>query len=282
VTGHHPLRHHRAQSATANAQRTTYGAGADYVAGSPHLAHPQLHSQILGQMRRLSEAASAQPGRCRILEVGAGHGTFTEYLADLGADITVTEISKASADVLTRRFQRSPAVHVIYDPDGEALFDLAADFDVAFCVSLLHHIPDYLHFVSRLSQLVRVGGTLAAYQDPDWYPRRRRRDGLADRAAYFAWRATQGNLLAGARTRLRRIRGRYDESLAADMTEYHVVRQGVDDNAVANLLRSSFGQVELFRYWSTQAAGLQRLGEHLGLRNTFALEATDRRGGGGR
>jgi SAM-dependent methyltransferase len=270
----------RDQARSAKAHETTYGAGTDYVVGSPHLAHPQLHSWMLGRMRRLSAAASVRPGRCRILEVGAGHGTFTEHLADLGADVTVTEISKASADVLARRFRHSPTVHVMYDADGEAIFDLAGDFDIAFCVSVLHHIPDYLLFVSRLSQLVRVGGSLAAYQDPDWYPRRRRRDGLGDRAAYFAWRATQGDLRAGARTRLRRMRGRYDESLAADMTEYHVVRRGVDDFALADLLRSRFGEVELFRYWSTQRGVLQRLGEHLGLRNTFGVEATYRDDGG--
>lgn len=282
MTGIRRLRGDRTRSAAAKAQETTYCADADYVTGSPHLSHPQLHSWILGRMRRLTEAASVRPGECRILEVGAGHGTFTEYLADMGADVTVTEISKASADVLTRRFRRSPAVHVMHDADGEAIFDLAADFDVVFCVSVLHHIPDYSLFVSRLSQLVRVGGALAAYQDPDWYPRRRRGDSLADRAAYFAWRATQGDLKAGARTRLRRMRGRYDESLAADMTEYHVVRQGVDDLALADLLRSNFAEVELLRYWSTHASALQRLGEHLGLRNTFAIEATDRRSGGDR
>jgi len=272
----------QARSAAAEAQQDTYGPGTDYVAGSPHLAHPQLHSWILGRMRGLAGAASVRPGQLRILEVGGGHGTFTEYLADMGAEVTVTEISKASADVLAQRFRRSAAVHVMYDLNGEAIFDLPADFDVVFCISVLHHIPDYLQFVARLSQLVRTGGSLAAYQDPDWYPRRRRRDSLADRAAYFAWRATQGNLQAGARTRLRRMRGRLDESLAADMTEYHVVRQGVDDLALAGLLRSSFGEVELHRYWSTHAGVLQRLGEHLGMRNTFGIEATNRRGGGDR
>ena len=282
MKGGPPLRRDQARSAAAKAQETTYGPGTDYVAGSPHLNHAQLHSWILGRMRGLVEGATARPAQRRILEVGGGHGTFTEYLADMGAEVTVTEISKASADVLTRRFRRSAAVHVMYDPDGEAIFDLPVDFDVAFCVSVLHHIPDYLRFISRLSQLIRVGGSFATYQDPDWYPRRRRGDSLADRAAYFAWRVTQGNLQAGARTRLRRMRGRYDDSLAADMTEYHVVRQGVDDLALADLLRSRFGEVKLVRYWSTQAAVLQRLGEHLGVRNTFSVEATDRHGGGSR
>lgn len=269
----------RSLPAVAQAQGASYGEGVDYVAGSPHLSHHRLHSVLVGRIRNLVDAASARSGQCRVLEVGAGHGIFTKHLAGMGADVTVTEISKPSVDVLSRRFQDSSRVRVVHDPDGEGIFDTSADFDIVFCISVLHHIPDYARFVRRLTLMLRDGGTLATYQDPDWYPRRRRLDGAAAHGAYFAWRITQGDLLAGARTRMRRLRG-YDESLAADMTEYHVVRQGVDDQALAELLRADFGQVELFRYWSTQAASLQRLGEKLGLRNTFGIEATDRRSGG--
>jgi len=172
-------------------------------------------------------------GRCRILEVGGGHGTFTEQLAALGAEVTVSEISKASAEVLSRRFHRARGISVFYDPDGEAIFTLDADFDLVLCISVLHHIPDYLRFAERLTLLLRPGGALAAYQDPDWYPRRARRDHSADCLAYYGGRVTQGNLLAGMATVLRRFRGGLNETLPADMTEYHVVRQGVDDLALA-------------------------------------------------
>lgn len=61
------------------------------------------------------------------------------------------------------------------------------------------------------------------------------------------------------------------------MTEYHVVRQGVDEQALVTFLTTAFSHVDVLRYWSTQAAPLQRLGEKLGLRNTFGIEATGRR-----
>jgi SAM-dependent methyltransferase len=266
-----------AAASSADAQNARYSEGADYVTGSPHLAHRKLHAWIVGRIGRLVEAGRARSGRCRVLEVGAGHGTFTEHLAAMGADVTVTEVSRPSAEVLSRRFGHTPNVHVLYDADGEGLFELPPNFDLVLCVSVLHHIPDYSRFVVRLVGLLRPGGTLASYQDPDSYPRRRRRDAVADRVSYLGWRLTQGDLLAGARTRLRRMRGRYDENLPADMTEYHVVREGVDDKALAELLSSRFGDVERFGYWSTQSAVLQRLGERLGLRNTFGIEATGRR-----
>lgn len=168
-------------------------------------------------------------------------------------------------------------MRVLYDGDGDSLFGLTPGFDVVLCISVLHHIPDYSFFVSRLVGLVNEGGALASYQDPDSYPRRRRRDSVADRASYFTWRLTQGDLVAGAHTRLRRLRGHYDETMPSDMTEYHVVREGVDDKALVQSLRAEFGQVDRILYWATQAAALQQLGERLGLRNTFGIEAINRR-----
>lgn len=272
----------RQRTGAAKAQSEHYHQGVDYVAGSPHLKHDRLRSRIDERIRRLVAAPIARSGRCRVLEVGGGHGTFTELLAGIGADVTVTEVSRASADALSARFHDSSTVTVVYDPDaGDATFEQAADFDLVLCVSVLHHIPDYLSFVARSTALLRAGGTFATYQDPDSYPRRRSRDTLADRAAYFAWRVTRGNLIAGAKTRLRRLRGRYDESLPADMTEYHVVRQGVDDLALVELLRRDFAEVDRFVYWSTQAGPLQRWGDRLGFKNTFGIEATGKLREGG-
>ena len=270
----------RRVSAVAQAQETTYCEGVDYMTGSPHLSHHRLHCWLVYRMWHLVDAAFLRSGRCRILEVGGGHGTFTAQLVAMGANVTVTEISKPSADVLSRHFRHSRDVRVMHDADGEGIFDLPTDFDVVLCISVLHHIPDYLQFVRRLTLLLQAGGALASYQDPDWYPRRSRLDSAVAHGSYFAWRITQGDLLAGARTRIRRLRGSYDESLAADTTEYHVVRQGVNEQALAEFLGTAFGQVELLPYWSTQAAPLQRLGEKLGLCNTFGIEATNRRSGG--
>jgi SAM-dependent methyltransferase len=263
--------------AVAEAQEATYGEGVDYVAGSPHLLHYRLRSWLVDRMWRLVDASFVRSGRCRVLEVGGGHGTFTAQLAAMGAEVAVTEISKPSADVLCKHFRHSPNVRVMHDADGEAIFALPADFDVVICISVLHHIPDYMKFVRRLTPLLKVGGALTTYQDPDWYPRRSYLEGAAAHGSYLAWRITQDDLLAGARTRLRRLRGCYDESMAADMTEYHVVRQGVDEQALAEFLTAAFAHVDLLRYWSTQAAPLQRMGEKLGLRNTFGIEAIDRR-----
>ncbi|HKE73697.1 MAG TPA: hypothetical protein VKB57_08800, partial [Acidimicrobiales bacterium] len=96
--------------------------------------------------------------------------------------------------------------------------------------------------------------------------------------AYFAWRVGRGDLARGAATRWRRLRRVYDADSPADMAEYHVVRHGVDQVALAALLRPAFREVAVTRYWSTQSPSLQRVGERLGAANTFGIEATGRLG----
>ena len=67
-----------------------------------------------------------------------------------------------------------------------------------------------------------------------------------------------------------------DETRPEDSAEYHVVRQGVDQDAIVRRLEPWYSSVELRRYWSTQAGVLHRLGQRAGLENTFAIEAAGR------
>ena len=121
------------------------------------------------------------------------------------------------------------------------------------------------------------GGAFATFQDPLWYPRRSKGSMALDRAAYFAWRLGQPSLWQGVQTRLRRARGELDESNRADMVEYHVVRQGVDEERLRDVLAARFTTVDLWTYWSTQAGLLQRGGTRLGSPNTFGLVARSAR-----
>ena len=62
--------------------------------------------------------------------------------------------------MLCTHFRHSPNVRVLHDADGEQTFAMPADFDVVICISVLHHIPDYLAFVRRLTLLLIAGGHL--------------------------------------------------------------------------------------------------------------------------
>jgi SAM-dependent methyltransferase len=262
----------------AELQGAAHGDKHDYVVGSPHLRHQVLLERVVDVITEVIHRVDSRQGTCAVLEVGAGHGTFTESALAAGARVTVTEMSQSSAEYLQRKFVDNPLVTVVYDKDGEEAFQRQSQYDVVLFIGVLHHIPDYLDVVRRMTdELVRPGGAIVAYQDPLWYPRQSRVARVASLASYFAWRLMQGELRRGLGTRWRRLRGQLDESRGSDMVEYHVVRDGVDDEALRTMLARNFDTVEVDAYWSTQSATLQTLGTGRFPPNTFGIVARDRK-----
>ena len=260
--------------AVVAAQDSAHSSEWDYDIGSHHLRHDSLRTMVERRLRDLVKSTSDADGSCRVLEVGAGHGTFTQCLLDAGATITVTEASSDSADHLRRTF--GDQIEVLHDKTGEQILESNTRWNLAVMTAVLHHIPDYLAFLDRLTTLIDEGGAIFTVQDPLYYPRMGRTAHIADRGSYFAWRLFQGNYAHGLATRLRRLRGVYVDDNPSDLVEYHVVRDGVDEEAIAELLGRHFDDVEIFRYWSTQAPMLQRVGERTRLACTFGIEATGR------
>lgn len=260
----------------AELQTADYGAERDYLHGSPHLAHPHVYHRLVDRIRSLVRLHLDRTGRCRVVELGAGHGGFTDPVLALGAEVVVTEMSEPSFELLAERYRCNPKASAVHDLDGTAVIDHCTDADLVLCVSLLHHVPDYQGLVAAMVERLPAGGSFACYQDPMWYPRRTSVELARERWAYYAWRITQGNLRRALATRMRRARGRLDEANPADMVEYHVVRDGVDEEALRELLAKSFNNVTLLPYWSTQSRALQYLGERRGWRSTFGIEAIGR------
>lgn len=263
----------------ADAQNEAHGEGHDYVTGSPHLRHAELRSMIEGHLRRLVAETIARHGSCRVLEVGAGHGTFTAFLLAAGATVTVTETSQASAAFLSRQYAGRDDVEVFFDASGEDVFGRDDRFDGVVCAALLHHIPDYVTFVRRLAALVEHDGWFYSTADPTYYPRRTRLAHLADRGTFYAWRIRQGNVRRGLATRLRRLRGEWSPTEPSDVVEYHVVRDGVDEVALAEELRHWFDDVEVLPYWSTQSPFFQKLLARAQVGSDFSLVARRRSAG---
>jgi SAM-dependent methyltransferase len=206
--------------------------------------------------------------------VGAGHGPFTEHLIGSGASVVVIEMSAPSVDMLRQRFAGDDRVSVVHDPTGDV--PVEGEFDAVVYVSVLHHIPDYLSAITRTVERIRPGGVFVSMQDPMLFARQARSTRLATRGMFFGWRITQGDFRRGLATRLRRLRGVYEESEPSDMTEYHAVRGGVDEQALANRLRERFTDVHILPYWSSQAGWAQTLGRRICAPNTFGLVANGR------
>lgn len=237
------------------------GQRRDHGVDSPHIRHHAIRSHIAETLQDVVLDVLDRRDECRVLEVGAGHPTFTDHLVSAGAIVIVTEMSASRVAHLLRRFRHNDSVRVVLDPDGSAAGSVGP-VDVVACVSVLHRMPDYLGAVSGWIEQIRPGGALVSFQDPLWYPRRSRLSRLGERVA--SWRIPRRDIKT------------CEESNPSDMVGYQVLRDGVDELALADVLAPAFGEVEVQRYWSTRGSGAQRIGEVVGEPNTFGLLARRR------
>jgi SAM-dependent methyltransferase len=264
-------------------QRTQIGALQEGVhddaydyAGTPHLAHSELRGWIVDLVAEVAHRAVSRGLPPKVLEIGAGDGGLTEPLLARGFEVTATEVSRPAIERLESTFGGNPHLNVVYDADGETDAVYGGPFSTVITASVLHHIPGYLPFVEKvISQHLAPGGSFVSVQDPLRYDTMSPVAHRVDRAAYLIWRLGRPNRLSGLVSLKNRITGRLDPGRPGDMVEYHVVRNGVDEHALQDLLDGSFRQLRLLPYWSNQSRLAFRLGRRLGLANQFALVGED-------
>lgn len=104
----------------------------------------------------LFERARPHIGR-RVLDAGAGLGTFTSLAAATGADVVAVEPVGAFADHLRRRFASEPRVEVV---QGEAVDAPAGPFDSVLCLNVLEHVADDTATLHAFHERLAVGGRL--------------------------------------------------------------------------------------------------------------------------
>lgn len=96
-----------------------------------------------------------------VLEVGAGHGTFTEMLSARGYRVVATDLSERCYGVLKERFDGDERVTVVL---GGA--DAAAQLpqhDSAVLINVLEHIPDDDAVLRELGATLKPGGRLVLW-----------------------------------------------------------------------------------------------------------------------
>jgi SAM-dependent methyltransferase len=256
-----------------NHQESFYTETVDYRLGSPHLSHWALYDRLTEVLRSALNQVSSAGLPATVLEIGAGHGGYTEPVLAGGFGVTAVEMSGPSLTRLQAKYGGNPNFRAVFHAGGPFPQD-SEQYGLILAVSVLHHIPDYIAFLDEVLPRLVPGGTLLTLQDPLWYARVGSFAHLMDRAGFYAWRIRQGNLRRGLATAGRRLRGVYDETNTSDMVEYHVIRDGVDERAIRDLLQPRFDSVEVLRYWSNQSSVVQRWGERLRLQNAFGVSAS--------
>jgi SAM-dependent methyltransferase len=101
----------------------------------------------------------------RVLEVGAGIGTFTERLLAAGAqEVLCIEPEEACVAELEARFADDPRVTVRAEllPDAPSLAGREGIFDLALSQNVLEHIEDDRAAMAAMARAVRPGGQVMA------------------------------------------------------------------------------------------------------------------------
>jgi 2-polyprenyl-3-methyl-5-hydroxy-6-metoxy-1,4-benzoquinol methylase len=244
-----------------------------YVDVSPHVKYASLRrlyselvADVVAHARKYSEIPT-------VLDLGAGEGSATLPFLELGARVVAVDVSDSQLAELRRKCAPYKDRLQVRQVDiGSAL--LADEpYDVLVMSSCLHHIPDYISVIEAGVNALSKNGQFFSFQDPIRYDTMSTLSRWLNKAMYFSWRVFQGDFLGGLFRTLRRARGIYLEDCPADNTEYHIVRHGVDQGKIVEVLSSKGFDCRVIRYFSTQGSLFQPLGSALGIENTFAIIA---------
>jgi SAM-dependent methyltransferase len=97
-----------------------------------------------------------------VLEVGAGHGTFTEMLVRRATRVVASDISERCVSRLSERFSGTRSVHILHGSVDEAA--ALGPFDSVIMINVLEHIEDDNGALREIGdRLLRPGGRIVLW-----------------------------------------------------------------------------------------------------------------------
>jgi SAM-dependent methyltransferase len=97
--------------------------------------------------------------RGRVLDAGAGTGTFTETVVRIADEVVALEPEARFVELLRERFENEPRVRVVHG-ETESLGTDAGEFDAIVCFNVLEHVPDDARALRAFYERLRTGGAL--------------------------------------------------------------------------------------------------------------------------
>jgi ubiquinone/menaquinone biosynthesis C-methylase UbiE len=138
------------------------------------------------------------PRQLSLLDVGCGIGNYHPFLTPVVGAVSGVDVSRAC---IAKAQERNPTVsYAVYDGDHLPYQD--QQFDVTFCVCVLHHVPPerWPQFVNEMRRVTRTGGLIVVYEHNPKNPLTRKvvRDCEFDRDAVLLTMAQARQLLTAA------------------------------------------------------------------------------------
>jgi SAM-dependent methyltransferase len=122
---------------------------------------------------RLAETHLGDPGRLSVLDVGCGVGETDRFLEGRFRSLTGVDVSPESVNAAARR---NPWASYRSYPAGRPLPFADGEFDLAFAICVIHHVPESerLALTAEMSRVVRPGGIVAVFEHNPYNPLTRR------------------------------------------------------------------------------------------------------------
>ena len=117
-----------------------------------------LEQAAHNKLRYIYESCRLKPG-ARVLDVGAGWGSFSRFAADQGADVTMLTLSKEQYKFLSNlaaTVKGAGRMHVFL----ENIFKFRSDvrYDAIVLLGVMEHLPDYESLYEQFDKLLKPNG----------------------------------------------------------------------------------------------------------------------------
>jgi ubiquinone/menaquinone biosynthesis C-methylase UbiE len=138
------------------------------------------------------------PRKLNLLDVGCGIGNYHPFLTPVVGSVSGADVSSAC---IAKARERNPTVsYSAYDGDRLPYPD--QQFDVSFCICVIHHVPPdrWQRFASEMRRVTRPGGLIVVYEHNPRHPLTRKvvSDCEFDRDAVLLTMAQTRDLLTKA------------------------------------------------------------------------------------
>jgi ubiquinone/menaquinone biosynthesis C-methylase UbiE len=129
------------------------------------LLHPEVYGKqeqkrINSTLRMVDKLIA--DNQKKALDFGAGTGNLTGKLLHMNYKVTAIDISAEMCTILKKKYKtylEAKKLIVINSPIEDVSFD-REEFDLITCYSVLHHLPDYVDAIQRLSVFLKKGGVM--------------------------------------------------------------------------------------------------------------------------
>jgi len=129
------------------------------------LLHPEVYNKQ--EQKRINSTLKmvdklVADNQKKALDFGAGTGNLTGKLLHMGYKVAAIDISAEMCTILKKKYKnflKAKKLIVINSPMEDVSFD-KGEFDLITCYSVLHHLPDYVEAIQRLSVFLKKGGVM--------------------------------------------------------------------------------------------------------------------------